>query len=662
MILVSEMKLDVASISSAFLHDTVEDTCTTIEEIKEKFGEEISSIVDGVTKLSSLEFGDTSIREAENYRKMVLAMSKDIRVILIKLADRLHNMRTLEYLSPEKQRKISQETRDIYAPLANRLGLGKMKGELEDLCLLYLEPKIYHEIQEKISSRKEERIVAVQEATSKIKEKLAQEGIIAKISGRPKRFCSIYQKMTKKRLSFIEVMDLIGARIITKTVSDCYAALGIIHSMWKPIPGEFDDYIAVPKPNMYQSLHTAVMWREDFHPLEIQIRTEEMHRIAEDGIAAHWKYKEGEKFKPDLEKKFYWLRQLTEMGKHLEDSKEFMKFLKINLFPNDVYVFSPNGDVIELPKGSSPIDFAYSIHTDIGAKCAGAKINGRIVQLKYQLKTGDICEILTSPHQKPNRNWLKLAKTSKAISEIKRKLKKEQSERSFSFGSEICEKGMKRYNLNFKKLEKSGKLLEIAQLIGFGTLEEMLMSVGYGKVSVKQIIEKLIPPEEVIRKEIKRLNHPQKKIKKSECIKVKGMDDVMIRFAKCCTPIPGDDIVGFITRGRGATIHRSNCNSTMTLEANPERKVDVSWDTSEEFIVPVKITVISGNRTGLLADVTSTIAKNKSNILNAQIKVSTEGHATHKFSIEVKQLKQLEKTVRDIRSIEGVFSVERDTR
>jgi len=657
LIIASDMKLDAVAVISGLLHDTVEDTSATIEEIKEKFGEDVAAIVDGVTKLSSLEFGDTNVRLAENYRKMILAMSKDIRVILIKLADRLHNMRTLEHLPLEKQRKIAQETKDIYAPLANRLGLGRLKGELEDLALRYLNPEIYKEIEDKVSGKKIERVKAIDDAKEKITQKLADAGVGADITGRPKRFSSIYQKMTKKSLAFREVMDLMAVRVITKSVADCYAALGIIHSIWKPIPGEFDDYIAMPKANMYQSLHTAVIWEEGFHPLEIQIRTEEMHSIAEDGIAAHWKYKEHGKIKRDFEEKFQWLRQLTDMGENLKDSKEFMKLLKLNLFPDEVYVFSPGGEVLGLPKGSTPIDFAYAIHTNVGHTCVGGKINGRMVQLKYQLKTGDICEVLVSSSHKPNKDWLKLVKTPKAISEIKRKLRKEQSARSQSLGKEVCEKGMKRYNLDFKKLEKTGKLRDIGNQLGYTSIDSLMVAVGYGKISVSQILGKIIPQED-IHKAIKESKQTAGK-RKPEGVKVKGMGDMMVRFAKCCNPVPGDEIVGFITRGRGATIHRHDCNIT-SLESDPERKIDVSWDIGEAMYVPVGITIISGNRQGLLADVSMVIASYKANIVDARIKVTEEGHAKHHFTVEVRDLKQLEKILSAIRSVKDVFSIERD--
>ncbi len=655
MIVARDMKLGVSAIASALLHDTVEDTCATIEEIKEGFGEEVSLLVDGVTKLSSLEFGDTSVREAETYRKMILAMSKDIRVILVKLADRLHNMRTLHHLPEKKRTKISQETQDIYAPLANRLGLGKIKGELEDLALRYLEPRVYREISDKVAQKKSERLAAVEEAKNSIAEKLKEVSIDAMIEGRAKRLCSIYHKMTKKDLSFEEVMDLMAIRIITKSVSDCYAALGIIHSMWKPIRGEFDDYIAVPKPNMYQSLHTAVVWREGYHPLEIQIRTVEMHKVAEEGIAAHWKYKEKGKINPDFERTFVWLQQLRDIGNQLKDSKEFMKLLKLNLYPDDVYVFTPGGEVIDLPKGSSPIDFAYKIHTKVGHCCTGARVNGKLVQLKWQLKTGDICEIITSSSQKPNRDWLRIVKSQKATTEVKRWLKKEEGKRSLSLGREVCEKGVSKYNLDLKKLEKTGQLNDVSAQLGYKTNESLLVGLGLGKVSVEQIVKKIIPPKLLKEKKA------QARKKKSTSIMVKGLDNIMIRFAKCCRPLPGDDISGFITRSKGATIHRSDCNAILSLGVEHERRIDVSWDVDEPFSVPIEIIIISGNRPGLLADISLVIASYDANIVNAQIKPTQDGKAKHKFTIEVHDLEQLEEILKAIRSVKNVFSVKRNT-
>jgi guanosine-3',5'-bis(diphosphate) 3'-pyrophosphohydrolase len=659
--ILAKLKLDTTTVAVGLLHDTVEDTLTTLAETESLFNEEIRSLVDGVTKISKMAFSNIEEHAAENIRKMILAMAKDIRIILIKLADRLHNMRTLEYVPAEKQLRIAQETLEIYAPLANRMGIGRIKWELEDLSFRYLQPEIYKDIEHNVAQTRKQLLQDVEEMRHIIKSELKKANIQADVLGRPKHYYSIYHKMQRKGVPFEEILDLLGIRIITDSTQNCYGALGIIHSLWTPIPGEFDDYIAMPKPNMYQSLHTAVMGPHG-KPLEIQIRTQEMHRIAERGIAAHWRYKEKGKLDDKYDKQFVWLQQLLEWQQDLKDPREFMRSIKTELFQDEVYVFTPKGEVKGLTTGATPIDFAYSIHTDIGHQCVGAKVNGKMVPLKYELKNGDIVEITTLANHTPSRDWLKIVKTPRAINRIRHWLKIEQRQKSIALGKEICEKELKRNHLNLAKLEKLGKLLQVANQLGFLNIEELMAAIGYGKVSVQMVIGRLAPTQELhpADEESKFKQIMQKLVLSTrQGVKIKGLDDLMINFAKCCNPVIGDEIVGFITRGRGVSVHQADCPNVLSLSSDPERKIEVEWGSKLRGTQPVGISIISGDRPGLLAEITGAISKTEANIITAHIHANKDQQATHQFVIEVKDLKHLNKIIKSIEQIKDVVKVER---
>lgn len=658
--ILTKLRLDEASIATGLLHDTVEDTYATLEQIEEAFGEEIANLVDGVTKISRITFSTREEQQAENFRKMIIAMAKDIRVILIKLADRVHNMRTLKFISPDKQIEIARETLDIYAPLANRLGINWIKVELEDLSFLYLDPEAYHDLERKVAAKKKERERYVEEVIKIINEKMEEFGIKAEVSGRPKHFYSIYYKMKSENLEFDQIYDLIAFRLIVPSVRDCYEALGIIHSIWTPVPGRFKDYINLPKANMYQSLHTTVIGPYG-QRIEIQIRTEKMHRIAEYGIAAHWKYKEGKKLELVDDKRFAWLRQLVEWQKDLKDPKEFLETVRVDLFPDEVYVFTPKGDVKELPRGATPIDFAYSIHTDIGHHCAGAKVNGKIVPLSYQLKNGDMVEIITSPRQTPSKDWLKVVKTPRARTKIKNWIKIEERAKSITLGREICEKEFKKYNLDFAKITKSHQFHKVLQELEIKELDDLYASIGYGRISVKHLLHHFIPPEQIEEKsyrESKLKGFVKKLTKRSESgIIIKGIEDVLVRFAKCCNPLPGDKILGYITRGRGITIHLSDC--PMLLGVEPERKVEAQWDQNFKTTAPAKIRVVSVDKRGLLASISASIAGEDGNISNAWIHTTPDKQAVNIFEIEVNNLEHLQRIMKAIEKVKGVISIER---
>ena len=659
--ILADLRLDTTTVAVGLLHDTVEDTLTNLDEIERLFDEETRFLVDGVTKISQMAFSNIEEQAAENIRKMILAMAQDIRVVLVKLADRLHNMRTLKHMPAEKQLRIAKETKEIYAPLANRLGIGRLKWELDDLAFKYLKSEIYAGIERKVAQTRKQRLQTIEEVKDIINSELKQAGLAGEVLGRPKHYYSIYHKMQRKGIPFEEVMDLLGVRIITDSVQNCYGALGTIHSLWMPIPGEFDDYVAMPKPNMYQSLHTAVIGPHG-KPLEVQIRTTDMDRIAEQGIAAHWRYKEKGKLAEKHDKQFVWLQQLLEWQQNLKDPREFLRSIKTDLFLDEVYVFTPKGEVKSFPKGATPIDFAYSIHTDIGHQCVGAKVNGKIVPLKYALKNGDILEILTLANHSPSRDWLKIVKTSRAINRIRHWLKVEQRQRSLALGKEICVKEMKRDHLNLAKLEKSGKLLEVANQLAFQSVEEMLAAIGYGKLSARQVIGRLAPPADLPPQEDKsRFKQMVQKLvlPSRQGVKIKGLDDLMISFAKCCNPVMGDEIVGFITRGRGVTVHQADCPNVLSLSFDPDRKIEVEWGPKLQGTQPVGISVLSGGRPGLLAQITEAISKTDANILTANIQTTEDNQATHRFVIEVNDLKHLNKIIKSIAQIKDVFKVER---
>lgn len=660
--ILAELKLDASTVVTGLLHDTIEDTLTTLGELETMFGKEVATLVDGVTKIGKIHFKTKEESQAENFRKMVLAMSNDIRVILVKLADRLHNMRTLQYQPENKQRSIAKETLDIYAPIANRLGISWIKVELEDLSLRYLNPQLYYDLAGKVTKKKQEREAYVDEAKRIIIDKLNEHGIPGEVSGRSKHLYSIYRKMENRNVDIDQIYDLVAIRVLVDSIRECYEVLGVIHSTWKPIPGRFKDYIAMPKGNMYQSLHTTVMGPHGDR-MEVQIRTFEMHRVAEAGIAAHWKYKEGKGYDDKDTKRFAWLRQLLEWQQELQDSREFMDTVKVDLFPEEVYVFTPRGDVKDFPKGATPIDFAYSVHTDIGYRCVGAKVNGKLVPLKYELKTGDIIEIITSPHHTPSKDWLKIVKTSRARNKIRAWIKTEERNRSISLGREICEKEFRRYSNNFAKLQKSGDIKKVAVEFGFLTEDDLMAAVGYGKLSSVQVLGRLVPQEKLEERAAERKESRLEKVferltgKSSSAIQINGVDDVLVRFGKCCNPVPGDDVVGFITRGRGVTVHTADC--AVARESDPERLISVTWNRGKNASLPVRIRVSCHDEKGILASITQAITDCEANISSASVQSTLDKKGINTFEVDVIDLDHLTRVINSVRKIKGVFKVER---
>jgi len=659
--ILTQMKLDAASVATGLLHDTLEDTLTTVKDIQENFGEEVANLVDGLTKISRISLRSPEEGQAENFRKMILAMVKDIRVVLIKLADRVHNMRTLQYHSSEKQAEIAQETLDIYAPIANRLGIDWIKSELQDMAFRYLHPDTYEDIQRKIAKKEKERSSYIDEVKKNLMKKLYENHIEGEVSGRLKQIYSIFQKMRDQNIDFDQVYDITAFRVVVHTIKDCYDVLGIIHSIWKPIPGKFKDYIGLPKENMYQSLHTSAIGPYG-ERIEIQIRTHEMHKIAEEGIAAHWKYKEQKEIEEADDKRFTWLRQLLEWQHVLKDDAEFIESVKVDLFPNEVYIFTPKGSVKQFPLGATPVDFAYSIHSDVGNHCLGAKVNGKIVPLKYELRSGDTIEILTSPNQKPSKDWLKNVKTSRAKTKIRQWFKTEEREKSIALGKEILEKELRKYDLQQAKLLKSGDLAKVATEFSFQGVEDLLAAVGYGKVTANQIIGKIIPQEKLEQQkqqEEGRLKRIFQKFTRGskDALLIKGVDNVMVRYAGCCNPLPGDKVIGFITRGRGVTIHAADCPNT--LDDDPNRKVEVEWDSTKEYSYPVRIRVFSEDKKGLLAEISSSMSSNEANITNARVDTTEERRAIGTFEVEIRDLSHLKKVLKDLEKIRGVHRVER---
>ncbi|MHB8419499.1 MAG: RelA/SpoT family protein [Myxococcales bacterium] len=671
--ILAELKLDEASIVTGLLHDTIEDTLATPEELTELFGDEVAQLVDGVTKLSQFSASATVSQEekqAENFRKMIVAMARDIRVILVKLADRTHNMRTLEHMPPEKQQRIAQETLDIYAPLANRLGISWVKTELEDLAFKYLRPEEWAELASKVEGRRKERDRYIDDVIKVIKGKLEAAGIQSRVTGRMKHLYSIFRKMRAQGIGFEQVHDVIAFRIIVKSLPACYEALGIVHSLWKPVPGRFKDFIAIPKPNMYQSLHTTVIGPFG-ERVEIQIRTEEMHRIAEEGIAAHWAYKEGRHGVGKDDDKFAWLRQLMEWQQDLKDPKEFLETVKVDLFTDEVFVFTPKGDVRSLPRGATPVDFAYSIHSDVGARCVGAKVNGKIVPLRYKLKNGDTVEVLTSPQGHPSKDWLTFVRTSRAQARIRAYIKEQEREKSLELGREILDKDLRRYGLNLKALIKGGELDEIAGALGAANSEGLIAAVGYGKVSPAQVLMRLVPEEKLAERPkdgepapppggVGRLKEMLSKISgrsAKQGVRINGIDDVLLRFGRCCNPVPGDSIVGFITRGRGITVHTLACEKV--LSTDPDRRVDVRWDVKGDFKRPVTVRVLTADRTGLLAEISKTFSEKGVNISQANCRSTGDDRAVNTFEVSISDLRQLKDCIHAIERIQGVFSVER---
>ncbi len=661
------LEMDEATIAAALLHDVVEDTAHTLVEIEKGFGAEIAILVDGVTKLGRIEYKTKVEQQVENLRKMFLAMARDIRVILIKLADRLHNMRTLKYHSVEKQKEIAKETLEIFAPLANRLGIFRIKWELEDLSFRYLKPQEYYDLVEGIALKRREREAQINEVIEQLQLRLDEVGIHADIAGRPKHFYSIYRKMVTQNKELSEIYDLTAIRVILDSVNDCYGALGIIHTLWKPIPGRFKDYIAMPKPNMYQSLHTTLVGAHG-EPFEVQIRTWEMHRTAEYGIAAHWKYKEGKSVTANFEQKLSWLRQLLEWQHDSRDAGEFMESLKIDLFADAVFVFTPKGDVVELPAGSCPVDFAYRVHTDVGHRCVGAKINGRIVSLDTKLATGDIVEILTTKQANgPSRDWLSFAKTSQAKNRIRAWFKREQREDNLSRGRESLEREVRKLGLEPANILKNEYLLELAKVHNYFTIDDLYAAIGDGVLTANRVLTRLrdeIARQERERQQLLALQQSEGKTpsygKASHGVRVKGVDNVLVRFSRCCNPLPGDEIVGYITRGRGVSIHRGDCENVQNhVREEHNRVVEVMWDEQTDSTYPVDVQIFAHDRARLVTDVMNVVADTRTPILGINARVGKDKITHIQLSIEIRNLDHLNHVMQKIRRVKDVTEVER---
>jgi GTP diphosphokinase / guanosine-3',5'-bis(diphosphate) 3'-diphosphatase len=665
--IIAELKLDVASVCAGLLHDCVEDTSATVEQLGETFGKEIAYLVDGVTKLGKLPYSTREEQQAENFRKMLLAMARDIRVILVKLCDRLDNMRSLNHLPPEKQERIAAETMQIYAPLANRLGIQWVKVELEDLAFKYLYPGEYEQLANEIAKTRAERLEYIRNVEKLIAAEMETGGVPCSVMGRAKHLYSIYQKMKRTQRPFDEIHDAIGFRVITDNQMHCYQALGVAHSTWTPIPGRFKDYIALPKPNLYQSLHTAVIGPKG-ERIEIQIRTGDMNLVAEHGVAAHWKYKESSSrdsstsFGED-DKKFAWLRQLMESHKELRDPTEFLESVKIDLFGDEVYVFTPGGDVKALPKGSCPIDFAYAVHSNIGDHCSGARVNGMIVPLRYQLRNGDTIEIITSPNQKPNKDWLKLVKTARARTKIRYLLRQEQRDKAVALGTDLVDKALRKHDTTMSRAQK--QLDAAAKALRCQNVDELIVQVGYGKITTQQVLDALpgvarkteempvVKPEGMLKTLLRKVTRRTT----SSGIKVAGEDDILVRFAKCCSPLPGDPITGFITRGRGVTVHRRDCDKGLDLD--PDRRIEVEWDGTSKAQHEVAIQVLCTNKPGLLAHISQSFSDQGVNISQAHCRTTEDGRAVNTFHALVRDLDQLKQVTRSLSRIKGVYSVDR---
>ena len=662
--ILAEFKLDVACVSVGLLHDVVEDTLTDIRTIREYFGEDIAHLVDGVTKISQIKFSSKEERQAENYRKLILAMVDDIRVILVKLADRLHNMRTLQHLSEAKQKAIARETLDIYAPIALRLGMAKVRGELEDLAFSYLDPVTYENIRSEVENRRADSSRFIKRIKEEMHKSFTEQRITAKIESRIKRVYSVYQKMRRQKISLNEVYDFIAIRVLVDTVRDCYTLLGIVNNIWNPIPGRIKDFIAMPRNNMYQSLHTTVI-SHNGQPFEIQIRTHEMHRVAEEGIAAHWKYKEG-KFEEDQDdKRFLWLRHLLEWQREVQDPHQFLSNLKIDLYPDEVYIFTPRSEVITLPRGATPLDFAYYIHTEVGHKCVGAKVNGRIVPLKFRLSNGEIVEILTAKDGRPNRDWLSIVKTQRARSAIRRWLNQRRKEESVELGRKLLEKELRKHKLSYKKYESG--MEEAAEHFSLTKTEDLLASVGYGKISARQVANRLEPKlvrSEPVKESESTLSTVVKKVLRrgDSPIQVKGHEDLLVYRAKCCNPIKGEDVIGYVTIGRGISVHATSCPNLEHLLMNPDRKVEVSWTTDGDGTkYPVRLSIRTEDRKGLLADITATVSNVGTNIIDARARVMDGGDGLIEITLEVDDTEHLEKIIGYLKRIGGVLDIDRQT-
>ncbi|HUE31246.1 MAG TPA: bifunctional (p)ppGpp synthetase/guanosine-3',5'-bis(diphosphate) 3'-pyrophosphohydrolase [Verrucomicrobiae bacterium] len=658
--IIADLRLDVASVATGLLHDTVEDTLATLAQVEERFGAEIAGLVDGVTKIGQINFTSREEKQAENFRKMLLAMARDIRVILIKLADRTHNMRTLGHLAPERQADIAQETLDIYAPLAHRLGIYWIKSDLEDNALRFLHPEVYYQLKRSVAKRKAEREKYIKEVISALGKKLAEAEVEAEVTGRPKHFYSIYQKMQAQNLLYDQIHDLVAFRIVADSVGECYEALGVVHANWKPVPGRFKDYIALPKANGYQSLHTTVIGPYG-ERMEIQIRTRDMHRVAEYGVAAHWRYK-----KPGSEgddgQRFAWLRQMLEWQQQLQDPQEFLRSVKEDLFTEEVFAFTPKGDLLNFPLGSTVIDFAYRIHSEVGHHCAGARVNGKIVPLRYQLQSGDTVEIVTTANQQPSKDWLKLVKTPRAKGRIRAWVKAQQSSRSVAVGREILDRDLARHQLDLAKLRGEGTLRRVAEELGQKDEDTLLASVGYGKVTAQQVLGKLLPAEEIERRREKGEGRLQRLLRMvsrqtKSGVRVSGVEDILVRFGKCCSPLPGERITGFITRGRGVTVHALDCPKV--LESDPQRRIEVQWEDGKGTPRPVRVEVTCVDQPGLLAAMSKAISSAGINITRAQVHALGDRKAQNVFELMVASADELNRVMRSLGRVRGVMKVAR---
>ena len=673
--ILADMRMDVVAMETGLLHDVVEDTSVTVDQVRKEFGEEVARCVDGLTKLSKLDFSSAEDRQAESFRKMMLAMVEDIRVIMVKLADRIHNMRTLGYLSPERRERIARETIEIYAPIAHRLGMGKVRGELEDLAFQHLEPDAYREILEAIESRRHSNEEFLVEIKQTVDSELRREGIPARIDGRVKRPYSVFQKLRRQKITVDQVYDLMALRIITDSVKNCYAALGVIHNMWRPIPGRIKDFIAIPRPNLYQSLHTSVVGPHG-QTFEVQIRTEEMHRVAEEGIAAHWKYKEGRKGPAADDQRIAWLRHLVEWQRDVQDPAEFMSTLKVDLYPEETYTFTPRGKVIVLPRDATPIDFAYAIHSDVGQTCVGAKVNGRIVPLRSALRNGDIVEIMTQPGHEPSKDWLAFVKTSRARNKIKHVINASERIKAIEIGQKYLDKEARRLGVSLSRVTKP-ELEEVASSYGYSKMEDLYAALGYGKFSARQVLVKLAPgavkedpadakPAPATQGETASptgplpASMPGRPREGEGVIKVRGMDDLLVYRAKCCNPIRGESIVGYVTRGKGVAVHSKICPNVQSLLYDVERKIDVEWARAAEDAFPVRIIIHTDDRPGMLNQLTSVLSSENTNIrsLEAKTEVDHDGGVVE-MTVDVRDKKQLEKLVSAMRRISGVRDVER---
>ena len=647
--------LDATAVAVGLLHDVVEDTLTTLSDLQDLFGSDVAHMVDGLTKISKIEFTSREEQQAENFRKMLLAMVDDIRIILVKLADRLHNMRTLQHLSRPKQVRIAQETMDIYAPIANRLGMGKVKSEMEDLSFRFLEPDAFEELERRMAERRKGSAQQIERIRGELASALAEAAVEAEIVGRVKRTFSIFRKLQAQQIGIDQVYDYLAFRILVDEVKDCYAVLGIVHQIWSPVPGRIKDYVAMPKPNGYRSLHTSVVGQSG-QPFEIQIRTHEMHLVAEEGIAAHWKYKEGGQVGQREEEVVQWLRRLLESSRDIKEPREFLNTLKVDLYPDEVYTFTPRGEVKAFPRGATPIDFAYAVHTEVGHTCVGAKVNGSLVPLKTPLKNGDIVEILTAPHHAPSRDWLASVKTSRAASKIKQFLKAEARQKSVELGRKILEKELRKHQVTLKVLSKHQELPRMLSSFGLAQLDDLFAAVGYGKVTAAQVAQKLLPPGEV--PEAPRARAPQRGDGAEPHIRVVGMDDMLVNMARCCRAVPGEPIIGYITRGKGISVHSRECPNVERLLLDAGRQIEVEWAGSEGSSYPARVRLLIEDRPGILASVTSAIAGLDINIRHIEAKVrGTRGYVD--VVVDVRDVWHLRKTLESLKGLPGVLRVER---